>query len=336
MSVSGASPCGSSYPRWAIVRFLLAPAFAPCVCGAQETRLPPPAAAAAGYLQHTFSAPFVESDVDLSASPARSKSWYLWNFHHLSRTPGEIRLHGDGSASIAAKTVNEFNGQVTTAAAAADQQSGFVGTAFGGGGYFEATLAFDPEQVAAGNTAAGWPSFWTQPLEMVLNRGEAHWPGQPAGYNHYAELDILEYGYVLAHGARNTYGVDVHDFYGQAGKTCSNWLCDYELGRRLATAQVSPETDFKRFHRYAALWAPASSTSEGYLQHFFDDEPVGTKVTWKMLPADATPPPDGKDWAFSIFDKEKHLLVLGSSRVAPLQVERVDVWQKSDAENAKN
>jgi hypothetical protein len=294
----------------------------------------PPQAAAVGYSTNTFSEGFSQENVDFLEERRTGKAWYFWNFWSTIVPSTALELKSNGVGSLVA--VNGIiNGQIATATLNDKKPSHFVGTAFGGGAYFEATMAFDPEDVVRGGPESGCPTFWTMAIEALTRHGWDHWPGQPIEFEEYIEMDFMEYGFASHGEPKNFYGTDMHHFYGIFAKTCKdNAFCGYSRVSGART-EVSAKTDFTRYHRYGYLWVPATDTTPGYGQSYFDDKPVGERLVWTKAPDDAAPPLEGKAWAFSLIDKQHHVLILGSGKTSPLKVKRVNVWQATDANNYK-
>lgn len=290
----------------------------------------------AGYLLNTFNSDVTKAEVDSDKLYRSGKAWYLYNFWGSDVSARGIVFPGDGPAYVINDGMNR-NAQIASGARKQSRNPGtFVGTAFGGGAYFEATLAFDPEQVRAAGLAAGWPSFWTLPVEVVLRDGMAQWHDQPKDYEQYAEIDIMEYGLIHKGYALRFYGSNVHHFYGIFRKTCSQGYCNHDLGLKDSLIELPHHVKLTDFHRYGLLWSPATDKRLGFLQRYFDDVPIGDRVSWRPMPINALPPPVGKEWAFSVIDSAHHVLILGSSKSAPLHIKNVSVWQASDRDNIRS
>ena len=166
---------------------------------------------------------------------ANSKStgfqWYFFDWFGAHASPSDLTLNSDGSASM----VNgPYNANIVTGL----QISGttWVGTAFGGGAYFEAEIAFDP--LTAINDG-GWPAFWALPTENLMTTTYyQQWPGQATGYDNHVELDIMEFLFadgpcILTNGivpaACKTSG-GMHNWYGIQYSTCPTGFCDVPGG----------------------------------------------------------------------------------------------------------
>ena len=98
----------------------------------------PPQAVAVGYRNLVFdTAVFNHSTVDTANNQAPGFQWYLWApYYGPPANPAKIVLNGDGSVTFMG---DKENASLATASYTGTP-GGFVGSTFGGGGYFEATL----------------------------------------------------------------------------------------------------------------------------------------------------------------------------------------------------
>ncbi|MDD5675900.1 MAG: hypothetical protein PHC61_17145, partial [Chitinivibrionales bacterium] len=198
----------------------------------------------------------------------------------------------------------------------------WIGTAFGGGGYFEAVIKFRcyPEQ--------GGPAFWGMSLEHMANLTAGFWPGQAADFVHYMEVDIFDY-HAAADNNNYQYNGILHDVFGsQTGGAAHNTT------NPLTSTITLPNTnDFSQYHKYGCLWVPATGTTKGYVLYCFDDKATADSVAWTQY-TDQTPPPVDP-WTFGILDQQHLVLALGSD-FSPMTIQSVNVWQNSDENNAKD
>lgn len=288
----------------------------------------PPWAAAVGYRENTFSSDFTDRTVDLSGLGGSGFSWYPWALFGHRADASAIVLNPDHSVTLKGDRTGP-NGEILTAAPG--RGSEFVGTAFGGGAYVEAELKFNPADVA-GMGSKGWPAFWALPLEGSLLKNADQWPGQPPGYRHSVEVDILEYLYLPYNVPRNVYGAGMHDWYGSPNVTCPKGLCAEHMHGKEPMRTTSPGTDFNQFHRFGFLWVPATDSSQGYARFYFDGVPVGPDQRWTRY-SDQPPPPTGQPWAFGALDQRHLVLILGTGINEPMTVRSVQVWQASASQN---
>ncbi|MGY3366180.1 hypothetical protein ACVWZL_003305 [Bradyrhizobium sp. GM2.4] len=243
----------------------------------------PAPAMAVGYSTLTYDSSFTSGQVDIANTKASGYKWYPWTFFNQAGNLATITLNADNTVTFAGDTVGP-NGQLATVV---DKGSGtFAGVAFGGGAYFEGILKFNPADVIAKNFI-DWPSFWSMSIEhLVAGSGVNHWPGQAASFEHFAELDFLEYGvsqYVPASGT-NWMLCGYHDWHGTNGTT------QFQLPNDQVYTQVFSVTDFTQYHKYGCLWVPATPTTRGYIKFFFDDTQVGSTFTWDLNTGQALPP----------------------------------------------
>lgn len=296
----------------------------------------PAQASAVGYTTKTFeTSAFNASTVDTTNSHASGYQWYFFNMfgctESLAVSGSSLNADGSlttGSAGCYANGALVSGNPIVTAPY-------YVGTAFGGGGYFEAEVSFCMTCV---DSAQGWPAWWAYSAEHMWQwngDGSQFWPGQASGYEHAVEIDTFE-----ALGSRmppaNQYTASLHDWYGVYGGTCpSSGFCsvDTPYQANLVTAPVG--TDWTLYHRIGMRWVPATSSTQGQVTFWLDDVQVGQTVTWNQYPGGASPPPTG-NWAYSWLDNQHLLLLFGGSAQAPLTVRRVTVWQASAAGNIHN
>jgi hypothetical protein len=281
----------------------------------------PSQAAAVGFNTQTFNSAFASSKFDLSGSNVSGKEWYLWNYFGNTPTNSGLTLNSPG---LTIQGLLNGNGQISTAA---DLGSGnFVGTVFGGGAYFEATIKFDNTLV---NTANGWPSFWSMAIEHLINSNGPQWSGQASNYAHFIEADFFEYD---INGTVQQYGGTLHDWYGIFNSTCpspANQFCN------LASASVRPGIsgiNWNVNHKVGMLWVPATSGTSGTATFYLDDIQQGVSVSWSQF-TNQSPPPTSQAWAFGIFDNQHVAINLGSGLNQPFTIQSVKVWQTSANNN---
>jgi hypothetical protein len=291
----------------------------------------PPAAAAVGYNRNTFTS-FKPGDIDMDDTGKSGFAWYPYHYFGSRAQSRNITVNADGSVTLNGDVTGP-NGELTTTAPARNSAK-FVGVAFGGGAYIEAAIKFDPV-VARDKNLKGWPSFWALSLEHAAT-GAAQWNGKPQGYEHFVEVDILEYDLTEPNLGLNYYGANMHDWYGAYNKTCAGQgFCDAWRGYSEVKTAVDPTTDFTQYHTYGFLWVPASAAAEGYAQFYFDRNPVGKKIAWtKFNSQDGEP--EGQPWKFGVLDQQHLALILGTGVGKPMTVASVNVWQASDHGNLRN
>lgn len=288
----------------------------------------PPECAAVGYTQNTFSSnsDFSASTVDLSQSGRSGFKWYPWNWFSGWSPKNTVTLHDDGSVS--AMGVTGPGGQVTSAAATS-QPPYFVGTAFGGGMCVDAVLAFDQAKI---DEEQGHPSFWTMSVEHLDGQLKSQWPGQPAGFEHFAEWDILE-SYKVRHPGFLSSWIEWYGFY---NRSCPGRVyCSAPQSFQNSRASYDIDPDWTKGHRVTGVWVPATPTSDGYVQAFVDGIPLAAPHRWKMYSDQAPPPTMASPWRFGIIDKQHQVLIFGGAET-PIRVISVNVFQSSDKDNIHN
>ena len=224
----------------------------------------PPEAAAVGYTVNTFHSTFDRKRIDLADSRAAGFQWYLGQFFGFPATAaGTVSFNTDGSVTIL-PLVDSGSGINSAAPRGKD----WVGMAFGGGAYFEATLKFNPQDVIATKGKGGWPAWWSMSIEHFAFLPGEQWPGQEPGYAHFAEPDFFEYD-IWEFSPHHWYGGAVHDWWGVWKKTAPDGYGNVSNapggGTNFGNFQVkTPEgTDFTQYHRFGFLWVPATLRRRG-------------------------------------------------------------------------
>jgi len=255
--------------------------------------------------------------IDFAGSGAPGFKWYTTQFFGGKTTPATCLTVKKGVLTLSGQPGD--NAGIETAAPATNPD-GYVGTVFGGGGYFEASIAFDQSSV---NTKNGWPSFWSMAIEHMAEKGKAQWPGQDSGIDRFIEVDFFEDDTSEWAGS-NTYGGAVHDTYGKwTPKDGYSMVSNPNF-----VIRVPKDTDFSKFHRYGCLIVPSKSAfgGIGYIQYFFDGLATSDIVTWVGGKAPALPPPSG-DQRFAITDDDHLNVILGCGGGQKMEVQYVHVWQ---------
>ncbi len=281
-------------------------------------------AAAAGYSTLTFDSTFAPATVDIERTYTRGFEWYVFNFFGF-QAPDPVSL--SAGAAVINGSAGNANAQICSAGM--DGGGNWVGTAFGGGAYFEATLKFDPALVDVKN---GWPSWWSMAVEHLAQTSDEQWVEQAAEYKHFAELDFFEYDVQGFGLGRNTWGGACWDWHGVYGDCPDTGFCGVLSPPGSDIIRTNPVgTDYNTFHRYGLLWVPATDTTLGSVTWYFDDLPIGHSVTWSKFTDQ--PPPPVTPWRFGVVDQQHLALVLGSGEGQPMTVSLVKVWQKSSDNN---
>lgn len=192
--------------------------------------------------------------------------------------------------------------------------------AFGGGFYAEATFSF----TGTPNGGEPTPSFWANDVEHMAGGASTQWQGQANGYDHWGELDIIEANVYGGTG----YGGAFHDDFGILG--VNNSAVNANAGSPFSIGSAS----FASSNKIAALWVPATATSQGYLKYFFNEVQVGKTVYWNQYDPATPPIPVNGVTTGSIMDARHWALILGNSnKSTPMKVSSLKVWQASSANN---
>jgi hypothetical protein len=282
----------------------------------------PAPALAAGYTLNTFStqSSFNTGTVDIAATNTAGWQWYIWKYFGSTQSATPITLNSDGTVTISNST--GYNGTLTSTVPIATSPY-FHGTAYGGGGYFEAELAFDAAGVVF---TAGWPSWWSMSNEHLIGDYGDQWTGQATGYVHFDESDFMEYD--ITQGS-STFGSTFHEYWGIVNVTCTSFCTQY------ATENTTPAgVNFSLYHKYGFLWIPATATTLGAATIYFDGVNEGT-LTWTQFTTQA-PPPTSQTWAYGVIDAQHLALILGNGSAARMQIRSVNVWQATAANNTTN
>jgi hypothetical protein len=169
-------------------------------------------------------------------------------------------------------------------------------------------------------------------VEHMSQLSSQQWSGQAAGYDHFAEVDELEY--LKPDSYADTYSAAWHDWYGIYSTSPCNTgqYCDVSPSPYSNVYAVTPVgTDFTLYHRVAFLWVPATSSTNGYLKFYFDDEPIGTELQWTQFTTQSPPPTANPpiNWTMGILDQQHLTLILNGSGNVAMNVRSIDVWQNS-------
>jgi hypothetical protein len=246
-------------------------------------------------------------------------------------------------------TLNPLSGggAINTTAPFKDN-SNWVGTAFGGGAYVEATFKFDPSQVQNNWTGASFPAWWTNTLEAQIgstlsgsyagnpSRTSFWWQSQQTatpGFAHFIEPDIFEYDYSTVQSPPAYQGT-LHDW---SGVYSGGWPVN--ITQPSGPTKTPPaSTDFRLYHSYGLLWIPATLSKSGLLRYYFDGMPIGTDVTYAQYSDSSDTPPvtSSSPWLFGVIDQQHLCLTFNTSSGMPMTISNVSVWQKDTSSNLTN
>lgn len=295
----------------------------------------PPVAQKYGFITKTFDTKFDDENLDRGDRRDRFFHWYIYRMFGYTADTSNISAKDDGSITLSGQYPT-LNAQIATITPL-EETPHFRGTAFGGGGYFSASLKFNPRDVSPGHLN-GWPSFWALPVESAFGKGgrsRSQWPGQAPGFQHNIEIDILEYIHsdIDMAAGKFRYGAAIHDWYGVYGVDCQK-LCGVQNPIKLE--YLPPDTNWNQFHDYGLLWVPATEMSNGFAEFYFDGKLMGRSTSWSLWDTNLRLPPPKGDWIYSWIDKQHFFLIIGTGVSQPLTVRRVEVWQTDQSKNIIN
>jgi len=162
--------------------------------------------------------------------------------------------------------------------------------------------------------ADGWPSWWGVGNENYFQLGFQN-----------IETDFMEW---MTPGNNHQFNYGLIDWYN------GGHLSKVDVGIPGNGANLRTNTDPSQPHQYGFLWMPATATSKGYAEMFFDRVQVGPTYTWDRYNGAALPVgPGGAGGSalFSALDAECLQLILGTGSANPMTVYNVQVWQASGA-----
>ena len=261
----------------------------------------PEPAAAVGFNMRTF-----------GPNVTIGQNWHKFDFFGVSPSKINAVQNPDGSVTISPGGDN-YGALLSTAARGPD--TGFAGVAFGGGGYFQATMKFK-----------GPASFWADDIEnmngLSAGIGPHQWPGQPYGYGNWIEVRFR--------GVRFSERLRVRD----PQLVWPSWQRRRHQHPGVRIASLSTR---RRLHETQHLWVPMGAghgSRQGYAKFFFNGVQVGNTITWNQYNPSAGPPPSTSNGtAYSVLDKLHLALILGTGTTTSNTVYDVEVWQASAADD---
>ena len=272
----------------------------------------PPQAQAVGYTTMTFGSTF-SSDIDLTKSYNTGYNWYLWNLNGSNASSDKVIPTNKGVTLL-----GDVTGPGAELVSVALKSGTYVGTAFGGGAYVEGMI-----QILNPANNGGQVAFWGYPIETQL--GLIQWSGQTAGYSQFVENDFLEYIYSDTPGC---YSATLHDWYGIYNSTCPPGFCDTSSTQ----CPIISDSIIGYYHKYGMLWVPATVSTSGYVQYYFDDNPIGSPISWTQF-TNQSPTPISQPWRFGVTDTQHMNIILGTGVGNPFNVRWVRVWQVNSTNN---
>jgi hypothetical protein len=282
----------------------------------------PPIAQAVGYVVNTFSTgPFTTTNTDTGLTYAKGYQWYGFNFFGVTPTFANNTINASDGSITAGQGGDGYNSNVATAGYIATAP-GYVGTAFGGGAYVQAIVKFN---VASADISNGWPSFWANAMEEYL--GTDQWPGQATGYVNFIEADLLEH-FLGAYGTINQYQATLINWYGIPANPTPHIT-------QFVDPSV-PAANFSSYNTVAMLWVPATATTSGYVNYYWNGSVVQSISYTQYQTSDTPPLTNSTPWAYGVMDVNHFVLQFGSNNQYPITVYSVQVWQANSLSNMHN
>jgi hypothetical protein len=267
----------------------------------------PKPAADVGYTMRTF---------DSTKLGTTAGTWQPFNYFGVKQPAGSAVQNADGSLSLPGTSGDSYNATLCTAAAASTLPAKFRGIAFGGGGYFEATLSF----VGTPDGHDTSPAFWADDVE--------HSSGYLPETKGHTWIEIDDFESDVASDTK--WGQSVHNWYNDGAANVAANPPAILAGNPV---EVPNGGTFDTSHTYAFLWVPATATTQGYVKFYCDGVQIGGTASYdKYDPAQAFPPSGAN--IGNVLDTLHLYLILGSASTKyPAIVTSVQVWQASNASN---
>ena len=259
---------------------------------------PPPAALQAGYTRLAFDEEFNDdSGIDLQDTRKPGFNFYprlCWGNYVL---PAKYIVVKQGILHLY-NPQNNAQADLFSAVKTGDGQ--FTGFAAGGGAYFEASIAFDPDYQKKNPGTKGFPAFWSNPVEH-------HFLNTPEPYN-FLEMDHMEYC--------TGWCPDLSSYMNALVKWTTNKgntreFVDPVYQHRFIS--TPPGTDYNHFNTFGALWVPGK---DGREDTYFNNELRRSlkAAEYPMLQAG---------------DQQHFMVILGCGQW-PIRVDWVRVWMKPE------
>jgi hypothetical protein len=209
-----------------------------------------------------------------------------------------------GTGSYNWYTTNFFAASATLPNSGYSVQDGFLTINTDASGYSDGIATADPTNTSqvwqhayfeasirfspTGHTAGtAWPAFWSYSIEQATGTVPS---GDP-----YGELDFMEY---YPTGTTGTYITTVHQWVGNTSED--------QNSNNVPT--IPATTDFTQFHTYGCLWVP------NQIEWYFDNQLVTTV-------------PTGPGTDFTGIEDDHVVVILGTGKNWPMDVDFVHVWQ---------
>jgi len=264
----------------------------------------PSPAAAVGYTVQTFNSLTVNSTIG---------GLYPFNYYGETQPAGAYTNSGSNLLIPGTPNANNFNATVCSANINAAKPNGWGGTAFGGGFFAMCTFSM----TGTPNGGEPTPSFWFNDIEFQSGSS-----AYTIVNGHHGELDVIE---ANASGLAS-YGVAFHD-YSTPGTSSTSY------GKF-----APPGLNLNQSNTFAALWVPATATTQGYVQFYCNPnnagwQPFGSVLKWNQYSSSEALPATGSNVG-NIMDVRHWFIIIGNSNSAtPMTVTSCQVWQASAANN---
>ena len=100
------------------------------------------------------------------------------------------------------------------------------------------------------------------------------------------------------------------------GARCTTGMGYTHIQRTNTEASGSPfavpaGTNPAQPHWYGGLHVPATSTSKGYFEWYFDHKKVGNRISWNKYNAASPPPPAKGSTAYAVMDERNLYWIAG-------------------------
>ncbi|MBR2405458.1 MAG: family 16 glycosylhydrolase [Clostridia bacterium] len=167
-------------------------------------------------------------------------------------------------------------------------------------GYFEARIRFDVTKNK--KDVSGFPAWWCFSVAHTTDRNDEHW----------SELDFFE-------AMTNPTAGD--DYTGTYVATVHDWVRDGNPINHQNPNNWHDKVVTEGWHDYGCLWKP------GVFEWYYDGELL-SRVTYA---ADSRPEPANEnnfEGCYSFMETETMMLILGSCKEWPMDVDWVRVWQE--------
>lgn len=354
---------------------LISALLATTIISGAHAQSPPAVASAAGFNTLTYGPNTTLGTVPDSATsyPSVNKptgtttTWYPFSFFGTSWTALGVSQNANGSIDNNGAGQIYGNGISTGVqgpySPTQTSRTNITGQSFGGGGYFEVTMAL-----------TGPTTYWANDIETMNGAsngaGIITWPGvappQPGCqttnncYEYGIETDIAEMD------VTNFYAWAFHNWYGVASANDVTTI-GVEFGGPIQNTggcghgaqgpfTAPPGVDYTKQNKYAALWIPATSTTSGSMQYYFNGNPVGNKFTWNQYNSASPPSPPptvgaltggvantcegyitggtyGPGTAWSVIDTRHLAFIIGTNPGSTSNVSSFVAWQKDGTQD---